>query len=363
MRECTGSLRHSVTAVLIACTVACSRVASAQSPPLEPPRRDYWFYVGSEASDQIHRLRFGPRGLVVETSTAVGDSPVETEGPHGLQISPDGRVLHFTTGHGTPAGKYWRMRLGPDTLLGPGLPLGQFPASIDLTPDGLYAFVANFNLHGPMVPSSVSVIYTPDNFEVARTETCVMPHGGRVAAGGTRHYSTCMMSDELVEIDTRTFAVSRRFELGRAHETTCSPTWAQPSVDGRRVYVACNKSDEIIEIDVERWAIARRIRSGRGPYNLAVTPDGKLLVATLKQGDAFEIFDVASGASLAIRTTMSSVTHGVAVSPDSRYAFVSSEGVGSQPGLVEVYDLRARVRIGTAKVGQHASGVAFWKMR
>ena len=81
---------------------------------------------------------------------------------------------------------------------------------------------------------------------------------------------------------------------------TCSPTWAQPSADGAKIFVACNKADEILEIDRDDVdADAPRSRPGRGVYNLAVTPDGKLLVATLKQGSMFEIFDLASGKSLA----------------------------------------------------------------
>ena len=67
----------------------------------------------------------------------------------------------------------------------------------------------NFNLHGDMVPSSVSVVATDEMLEIARIPTCVMPHGSRLNAQGTRHYSACMMDDLLVEIDTRTLAVSR----------------------------------------------------------------------------------------------------------------------------------------------------------
>jgi hypothetical protein len=140
----------------------------------------------------------------------------ETEGPHGLQISRDGKYLHMTTGHGTPDGKYWKYELGPDTLVGQPIFLGNFPASIDVTPDGLYAFAVNFNLHGEMVPSSVSVIYTPTNTEVARPVTCTMPHGSRISADGMKQYSTCMMDDQLVEVDTRTFKVSRRLQRREA---------------------------------------------------------------------------------------------------------------------------------------------------
>jgi DNA-binding beta-propeller fold protein YncE len=372
-----------------------------------PPTATYWVYVGAESADRIYRVRFGPAGAVVEKTIGIGELAAEMEGPHGLQISPDAKWLYMTTGHGTPDGKLWKYDLGPDTLVGPGIWLGKFPASLDVTPDGLYSFSANFNLHGEMVPSSISVVYTPTMTEVAQVETCTMPHGSRIEPGGTMHYSGCMMEDQLVEIDTRSFAVTRRFSLAKGKEgpisgamamaghdmhnmtasaakpdsaaatppqmdmsqghgmsmsSTCSPTWAQPSADGRVVYVACNKADVIVEVDRTSWSITRRIVTGRGPYNLAVTADGKHMVATLKQSAGIEIYDLTTGLSVAKLPTSTTVAHGVAVSPDSRYAFVSSEGVGAQPGKVDVYDIRARVKVATVDVGQQASGITFWKM-
>ena len=128
------------------------------------------------------------------------------------------------------------------------------------------------------------------------------------------------------------------------------------------VFVACNKADEIVAVDRASWTVTRRFATGRGPYNLAVTPDGRLLVATLKQGGAIEVFDLASGSSVLQMQSTTTVTHGVVISPDSRYAFVSSEGVGAQPGKVDVYDLQALTRVGSVAVGQQAGGIAFWKM-
>lgn len=378
--------------------------AGGQSNTPQKPIKTYWVYVGAESADLIHRLRFGPDGLVVERTTTIGELPNEMEGPHGLQTSPDGKYLYMTTGHGRPDGKLWKYELGEkaDTLVGEGLSLGFFPASLDLTPDGLYSLSVNFNLHGDMVPSTVSVVFTPNHTEVARIVTCTMPHGSRVDPGGTRQYSTCMMDDQLVEIDTRTFELSRRFSLAKGKEgpvvdehaghamptpagaprpvidpaevgyagmkhdmapATCSPTWAQPSFDGKKIFVACNKADEILEVDRDSWSLTRRLPTGRGVYNLAVTADGKHLVATLKQGHMVEIFDLASGKSLARIKTSNNIAHGVTISPDSRYAFVSSEGVGSAPGKVDVIDLQARAIAGTVNVGQQASGITFWKMR
>ena len=37
--------------------------------------------------------------------------------------------------------------------------------------------------------------------------------------------------------------------------------------------------------------------------------------------------------------------HGVAISDDDRYAFISAEGIGSEPGTVDVIDLVTRKKV------------------
>ncbi len=172
-------------------------------------------------------------------TTTIGELPNEMEGPHGLVVSRDGKYLYMTTGHGRPEGKLWKYELGAtaDKLVGEGISLGNFPASVDVTPDGLYALSVNFNLHGDMVPSTVSVVYTPTREEVARVVTCTMPHGSRIDTTGTRQYSTCMMDDQLVEIDAVKFGVARRFSLAKGKEGPIRrgrAGRARRSRDGRR---------------------------------------------------------------------------------------------------------------------------------
>jgi DNA-binding beta-propeller fold protein YncE len=228
-----------------------------------------------------------------------------------------------------------------------------------------------------MVPSSVSVVGTEDMVEIARIKTCTMPHGSRLDPAGERHYSACMMDDALIEIDARAFAVSRHFLLSNGKEQgmegapsghamhmsdlSCSPTWAQPSADGKRVFVACNKSDEIVEIDVSAWTLVRRIPAGPGVYNLGVTRDGKLL-ASNKRGQSVSVFDAASGKELARIPTKAKLVHGIAVSSDDRFAFVSEESIGKAPGVVEVIDLTSLASAGSVEVGLQAAGLDFWKI-
>lgn len=347
--------------------------------------KDYYVYVGAESADLLHRIRFGPEGATLDRTIAVGEMATETEGPHGLNISPDGRFLFMTTGHGVPDGKLWKFHAGPDTLVSDPILLGYFPATLDVTPDGLYAFVANFNLHGEMVPSTISVVYTPDMIEVDQIETCTMPHGARLDASGDFLYSACMMDDQIVEVDTRTFQVARRFSVAVGSEgpltaaadhasgghdrhapaavpATCSPTWVVPASRNPSLFVACNRGNRILEIDRRSWSLTRTFETGMGPYNLALTPDDAVLVATLKQGAAVEFIDLVSGRSAATTPSSTTVTHGVAVSPDGRYAFVSVEGVGAEPGKVDIFDLSDFTRVAEVAVGQQAGGIVFWRM-
>src|SRR5262245_55929468 len=58
-----------------------------------PPTSNYWVYVGAESADLLHRIRFGPGGTVLEKSIMAGEYPSESEGPHGMQVSRDGKYL------------------------------------------------------------------------------------------------------------------------------------------------------------------------------------------------------------------------------------------------------------------------------
>jgi DNA-binding beta-propeller fold protein YncE len=276
---------------------------------------------------------------------------------------------------------------------------------MDLSPDGSLLYVVNFNLHGDMVPSSVSVVATEPMLEVARIPTCTMPHGSRLNTQGTKHYSACMMDDLLVEIDTATLKVSRHFLLTKGREmgmngspaapktdrpamagmkgaqhspstkpmdmgghgmeppkpgdVSCSPTWAQPSVTGSSIFVACNKSDEIVEVDAAKWSVKRRIPARPGVYNLAITKDGTRLLATNKRDQSVSVLELKTGRELARIPTRRKVLHGVVVSPDDRYAFVSVEGVGSEPGTVEIIDLVTLKIVASVDVPEEAAGIEF----
>lgn len=371
----------------IALMLAWSVVVFAQKLPTQ----DYLVYVLSESADKISLIRFGPGGAKVEREFTTGVMEPDIDGPHGIAVSPDKQNYYVSLAHGRPFGTVWKHSTTDEVLK--KVTLGNFPATMDISPDGSFLYVVNFNLHGDMVPSSVSVVLTDEMQEIARIPTCTMPHGSRFNPAGTKHYSACMMDDMLVEIDTSTLKASRHFILTKGKEAGmsgspqmhgakshaghdsgghgleapkpgdvgCSPTWAQPSADGSKIFVACNKSSEIVEVDAKTWQVTRRIEAGPGVYNLAVTKDGSKLIATNKRGPSVSVYDVKAGKELARIPTKRKVVHGAVVSPDNRYAFISVEGIGTEPGTVEIIDLEVLKTIAIVEVAPQAAGIDFLK--
>lgn len=351
----------------------------------EKPAKEYWVKLVCESADRIATVKFGAQGASVEKTTGTRILQSDISGPHGIAFSPDKKNFFVTIGHGRPFGTALKYDTASEKVV-KQVTLGYFPATADVTPDGNFLFTVNFNLHGDPVPSSVSVVDTNEMAEVARIPTCVMPHGSRINRDGSKQYSACMMNDLLVEIDTEKMKVARSFRVSAGKEQgyagipeekehhegmtmpmnmaliTCSPTWAQPSSDGSRVYVACNKSNEIVEVDAKEWKLVRRIPARNGVYNLGVSADGKWLIATNKRDASVSIYNVGDMKEVARLATKRKVVHGVAVSPDSLYAFVTVEGVGEEPGTVEVVDLAAQKIVAEVDTPSQAAGIDFWKM-
>jgi len=344
--------------------------------------KDYYVYVASESEDEVALLKFDEQTVTVVKRIPVGVWPVEIEGPHGITVSPDGEFWFLAMAHGRPYGHVYKYKTGTDEKLG-RVELGLFPATMQMSPATGLLYVVNFNLHGDHVPSSVSVVDPESLTEIERITTGVMPHGSRVSPDGLKHYSVAMMSGMLYEIDASALNVIRRLSVGQEQEKNGQahvmahaagkpdnkmpshppkPTWVYPHPSKPYVYVANNGANEMIEVDLKSWKVTRRFKTAPGPYNLEVSADGKKLVVSYKTDASTGFWDLAKGVELAKIANSRRVTHGVVISPDSRYAFVSVEGIGGQPGAVDIFDLDNLKYLVTAEVGKQAGGIAFWKM-
>jgi DNA-binding beta-propeller fold protein YncE len=372
-------MKSLIPIALLASLVALSSPAAAS----DPITHDYFVYVAAESDDAVFLIKYGPDGGEVVRRINVGIYPTETEGPHGVRVSPDGRHWYVSIAHGRPYGYVFKYETGDDITVDDVM-AGLFPATMDISPSTGLIFAVNFNLHGDMVPSDVSVIDSVSMTEIARIDQGVMPHGSRTSPDGKFHYSVGMMDDTLYEIDVMQLKMGRTLNLATGESGTGSghhkghgkgghemdhskpavkPTWVQPHPQTPFVYVALQGASQIAEVSLDDWKITRRFNTQKGPYNVAITPDGKILLTTCKPDNSTAIWDIASGKELASVPASRRITHGVTVSPDSRLAFVSVEGLNDEPGTVDVIDLQSFKVLASIDVGKQASGIDFWKMQ
>ena len=350
----------------------------------------YFLYVASESEDEVALIKFnGSHGFIDEVIN-VGYQATEIEGPHGLTIDPSGDFWYVTMAHGNPYGRVYKYSTKSNNLID-FTELGIFPASMQISPANGMLFCVNFNLHGKMEPSTVSVVDPFSMEELTQIETGSMPHGSRISPNGLNHFSVAMMSGELFEIDVITMEISRKLNLdfslaslykgqsdemdhaamGHAmnnqthqdnHHSAIKPTWVIPHPDGQRVFIAANGKDMILEIDLVKWEVAKSFPTGKGPYNIEITGDGKKMIVSYKSEGSTAIWDIDQERELAVIKNSREITHGISVSPDHKYAFVSVEGKGIERGSVDIISLEEYELIDVVEVGKQAGGIAFWKL-
>ena len=131
--------------------------------------KNYYVYVAAESDDTVHLVKFGPDGGELVRTVSVGAFATETEGPHGIRVSPDGRYWYVSIAHGMPYGSVFKYDTS-DNISVSDVQVGLFPATMDISATTGLMFVANFNLHGDMEPSTISVIDTVSMIEIAQID-------------------------------------------------------------------------------------------------------------------------------------------------------------------------------------------------
>lgn len=339
--------------------------ASAPSP-------GYRILVASESGDIVTQLTWDGTALAVAKVVPVGIMPADIDGPHNVTVAPDGSAWYVTIAHGTPYGSLWKMSVGSDTLLGRAQ-VEMFPTTIALTPDGALAFVANSDFHGDHPRMNVvSIVQTATMTSLTNLPACDMPHGVKSNHAGSFVYVSCMNSDEILEIDRQSLRIRRHHKTGEgitaagpmvhgtgpaaaAHD--CMPTFVSVSPDDRRLYVACNHGNTLQVLDAGSLELVKEIPVGAGAYNVEPSADGKWIIVTNKKAQSVSLVDAQSLTEVTKIPTSKPLPHGVAYSPDGRWAFISQESVGIDPGAVDVIDLTTRARVATIPVPRQPTGI------
>ena len=109
--------------------------------------KNYFIYATAESEDEVSLLRFDGNKIHLHKNIKVGVNPVEIEGPHGINISPDGDYWFLSMAHGvgSPNGILYKYSTKTNNIVGQ-VELGFFPATLEVSPSTGLLYIVNFNL-------------------------------------------------------------------------------------------------------------------------------------------------------------------------------------------------------------------------
>ncbi len=292
-------------------------------------------WVADEAGNSLTAVDAGTNA-VVATVTGV-------EGPHNVQVSPDGRTLWTVSGHDSYAAMLDSETLG----LHGAVPTGSSPAHVVVSPDGATVYITNGG------DGTVSVLDARTMTPVETVEVGNGPHGLRPSPDGRWVYVANMADGTLSVIDTETISVVDTIEVGEA------PAQVAFSPDGRFVYASLNGEDSVAKVDVASRTLVGKVEVGDGPIQTYVSGDGRyLLVANQgteeRPGTTVSVIDTRTfTVSATVETGQGA--HGIVVDPSSRHAYVTN----IYDDDVAVLDLTQLEVVARIPVGDSPNGVSF----
>ncbi|WP_238947647.1 YncE family protein [Caldimonas brevitalea] len=303
-------------------------------------------YTANERDGSITRIEL-QSGAQQTTRLAVS--------PHNVQISPDGkRVLAVGVsshaGHGGGGGAKGKLVVmeassgSPEPVL---LDAGDHPAHVVTDAAGARAFVSDSGAN------VVHVIDLASQRSIGQVATDRYPHGLRLSPDGKTLYVANMRGGTVSVIDVDSLKETQRIAVGKG------PVQVGFSPDGARAFVSLSAENRLGIIDTSKGRLVKKVAVGSMPIQMDATPDGRRVYVanqgtSSKPADTVSVVDPVAGKVVATVTTDKGA-HGVAMSKDGRYVFVTN----IEAGTLSVIDTAVNQVVSTHRVGAGPNGVTY----
>lgn len=285
------------------------------------------------------------------------------------------------------------------------LPTGEGPHEVAASHDGRWALVSNYGVRGK--PGNSITVIDLDHLAVARTidlREYQRPHGMAFLPGDSVVAITSEVRKAVLFVDFRSGTVVRtlptggrgshmlassaagdRIVTGNIADATITlmslspaaapktfPVAPQPegiaiTPDGSAAWVGSNRDSIVLVVNTGTGAVTDTLRGFGLPYRLAISRDGRTAVITDPVKGQVRVFDTATRrARFTIDVPRDSIVptaevagspspEGVAISSDSRWAFVTLQG----RNRVITIDVSRGTIIGWAPTGTWSDGIAY----
>ncbi len=288
------------------------------------------------------------------------------QGPHNVQVSPDGKWV-WVTNNGDPAkaaetmpagqmpkaehgamagaGAVWAIDAATGAVVAKVL-VGKHPAHVVVASDGRAAYITNGG------DNTISVVDTASQRVIGVIPVGASPHGLRITPDGKQVWIANLKGGTVSVVDTESRKQVSQIAAGKG------PAQVGFTPDGRFGFVSLSEENKVAVIDPVSRKVIRKIAVGTVPIQLHATPDNRLVLVAnqgtpKKPGTTVSVIDVAS---MKVVTTIKTGAgaHGVVIDRDGRHAFVTN----TYANTVSVIDVAERKVVATVPVGKGPNGIS-----
>jgi YVTN family beta-propeller protein len=237
------------------------------------------------------------------------------------------------------------------------LATGQGPHEVAVTPDGRWAFVANYGVSGVFgngerrdEPGNTLTVLDLKSRKVARTiqlEGFSKPHGIQASKDGTRIWVTSEVAKSVLEVDVKSGRILRTWPTSQdiSHMVVATP-------DEKKLYVANIGSGSVTIIDRKSGNV-HSVTTAAGSEGIDVAPNGREVWVTNRGANSVSVIDVASDSVVATFESGGEFPIRAKFTPDGKQVFVSN----ARSNEVVVFDAATRAPVGKVAVGVMPVGI------
>jgi len=278
-------------------TKAAGRPAAAQHTAPIPPIKAY---VGLFKDNAVAVLDTGTNHVIKTIAVPAG--------PHGMVITPDGRVVYVSSDGASTVSV---IDTTTDAVKA-NIEVGKTPHGLALSPDAKTVLVAGFGTN------QLSFIDVATN-TVSGGVPVPSPHNIAITPDGQRAYvaSQVQGSAALVMVDLTSRSVVGRVALDKV------PRALNFSPDGKRLYFTEAGANAVQVLDPTTNTVVDQIPVGVSPHHPLFVGSGQTALVVVQGPGQLAVVDTATKAVTAV--PVGQMPHWIAVSSDDGFAYVTNE--------------------------------------
>lgn len=332
-----------------------------------------WGYITNQGEDLTAVIDLDRNKIARYITTGVNNTATAPpQAPHNVAVDRQNKFYYVNLIGGS---KLLKFNVADNTMAGELASGISSPAQVALSQFGDTAYVTNFE----DTKTNISVIRTSTMTKIADIgdQTMLKPHGVSLTPDFAHVLVMNSFSDNITIIRTSDNAIIATVPVSGSvppvpfgYLFRFEPYQAAITPDSKKAFITCRKSGEVRVLDIEQQKIVDSIKVGSTPLIPAITPDGKTVFVANRNSNSVSAINTATHAIAFTIDNVGVEPHGVAVSKDGQFLYVSCENLGvSDPphhpttggkkvGFVKIIDIARRAVIASLEVGNFASGMA-----